>query len=100
MGACAPQRCAANQHVMDFACVGCMAGEANSPGDDATAGDTTCDCGDGTTGPNEACDDHNTLPCGTCDEMCSGMGTMDCAAGTGCGSDADCMGSCVGDVCT
>ncbi|HKB95082.1 MAG TPA: DUF4215 domain-containing protein [Gaiellaceae bacterium] len=60
-------------------------------------------CGDGVVDvANEACDDHNTSPCGTCSSDCQTHQFIvsGCGTGVGCSFNADCLsGVCSDGVC-
>jgi hypothetical protein len=78
----------------------CASGQCGT--DDLVSSQNTCQprCGDGLKEGTEACDDGNTLTCGTCNASCSGAGSGTCAAGTGCTVGADCAsGTCASGVC-
>ncbi|MFK7989144.1 MAG: DUF1554 domain-containing protein [Sandaracinaceae bacterium] len=51
---CTPILCAASERVQDNACVACPARSTNAADDDASGGNTACDCDPGTMGPGTA----------------------------------------------
>jgi cysteine-rich repeat protein len=62
----------------------------------------TTACGNGWVEGNEACDDGNTLACGSCNSTCTAKQTSvtGCAVGAGCFKSSDCAnGNCLNGKC-
>lgn len=99
--------CNASCSLPNLSVTGCSVGTGCMQAADCASGsceDRECVavCGNGLTESGEACDDGNTLACGTCDAACTSLNGVvtGCPLTTPCVADADCASAnCNAGVC-